>query len=57
MLEGIFKDNNILLILVLFLVLSGGFGGKKGHCGDGGIFGGDNILLILVLFLCLCDVF
>lgn len=53
MLSGIFgKDNDILLILILFLVLSGDFG--KGG-GFGGIFDDNIIIWIIILFFLFGD--
>lgn len=56
-LEGLFgKDNDMLIwIVIAFLFLSGGFGGKDdcGHGGKkgGGIFGDNMIIWIVIIFL------
>lgn len=61
MLEGIFgKDNDMLIwIIIIFLLLSDGFGGKNewgGHGGNkGGLFGDNIIIWIIIIFLFLGD--
>ena len=60
MFANLFGDDNNLFLILIVLLLFGGFNnecgcGDRNRCGSGGIFGGDNIILIILLLLLLGD--